>query len=565
MQKQVLQTGIDLYEDLLRHTDKDAQYSEAASSQMNQIKLERADLYFELGKVLLSGDELQEAAIVYQKNLDVCRDVLQNDPQNSKARVRIATSRAMLSKIQFQQEYYQKSAESARIAIDEYQEMGDAVDQQYVNWYLSTTWCRLGQAYVRLNHYGPSQEAFDQAINFAEKLSQVYDFQLSHSNCYLERSRMWRQQGSLARAINDVQQATKIIDDVSIRSSQSFQRYESARVRCRHQLAEYLDSRGDRDGARNSLDSAIEIQAGLLEQHPEAEELILEQIKLLSQRMAWSNVEDQETTQQKIVGLRSRFDRISDSPQQLMARIRILNQAMRTEVGRFNNGAAMRLLHDSLSTLKSFPKGFEPEKLGAIEMGIHFRMATLGFMEEDYAQVIKSFENYRRLEGEPVFKLRTEYAIALLHQGPIGKAERVMQELAAVQDGRPNLPRFWFAQAMLEGRDPPEFHQPEFEQYLEMILKHLTQPQTDNLSRYLTAVDLCRLIKWLRQRNWDPDYIESLVKRCQKVAFESIRVLPQYESHTYETKTLLTDRRVDPLRELPEFREWVRKINSFER
>lgn len=562
-QKKILETGIDFYDDFLENNTRNGQLR-ASSRQLTDVRLERAELYAEYGKVLLSAHEDAAAVETYDTVGSICRNVLSTNPDHPTAIRTLALAHNMLAKIHLKSRQYQLAINAARQSLNCFPQPADntSIDNSYRCWFNAISWSRIGRAHLEQNQLESAEFAFNQCLARSLQLEPVYDFQLTLCECYLDRCRLFRRKGQPRRGIEEIERALSVIRDVCTKSVPTPPRYDVAQVSCLRELATCHQELGENELALQALNRGIELQSELWSVSPGVEQFGIELVDLYRQKHALLSDPDAKTSVlESVESIRTQMDQVSRDPEQLLIKARIRSRAADNQRYRCRWDAAKQSLENALQILDQIPAEFKTATVDQLYNGLRFRLTSMNFTTCHYDKVIAHALEYQHDPGNLTSQLLSELAVAQAHRGRFEEAfaqlERIDWSLPSTDLYRSNrvLTHFLAATANHDTFDPGKF-QSVVSDFKECVA------QGRSTSKSRIAYDLCRAVNWINARNLDPKVTNPFVEWAKSTAISCLKS-GNFDPHSYESKYVAIDPRIRCLHDIPEFRSWVKTLNSY--
>ena len=272
VQAELLRRGEAYYLDLL-NADGRAYPSESRKRIMREIRLEYAQLQFELGKINYRNDECAQAINYFQRVDRLCHEL---DSEHPDFRFRRLQGANLLSWEASLRKCEQLSAarEKLTAAKNLFQSMSIAreLDPGYANWYLADCWLRVARLEDLVNNPRAAERAFEHSIRHADLLTDVSDFQLLRTKVYRERGDFRLRQTQIPDAEGDLTQALAIAERICQTAAPRLSRYEDARITCLEALANFYDERSLMEKSSQFSQRAKRLQRELDLRMPTAEE-----------------------------------------------------------------------------------------------------------------------------------------------------------------------------------------------------------------------------------------------------------------------------------------------------
>lgn len=438
-QKHLLKTGIDFYDELLREDEHGSALS-AAPGELASAQLERARLYFEYGKVLLSAHENTSALQAFSSAISLAGELKKNadtELQVDAIRLQGVVSTSVVQAYR-RLGAYPEALEAAQRGRTCYQELvgKGELDGDYKNWYLALSWIRIGQVHVEMSKRQEAMRAFEMSLEYCRQLSNVYDFQLTHSNVLLELAQIFRQEGKTDQALATIDQALEIARDICVRSTPPLERYQLARIKCLRERARCLGDARRPQELQDAYREAIQFQEMLLASHPDSEQFVLGLAELYDEMAAAiSTGEASAAMVAKAEALRKSLDLRTLRPQRLLLTARMRLDSAAYDLHQLSYTSAARQFSEALALLARLPDDYMADVVAELRTGGHYRLATAYFNATEYALALQHFQHYDDATDSRSEDFRTGLAICY---GEIGDSKSALRTVQGISNEFPN-------------------------------------------------------------------------------------------------------------------------------
>lgn len=568
-QKEMIETGIDFYNDLLRHGNSEAGWR-AASDDLVVARIEQAELYLEFGKVMLVSEDYPESIAAYRTAIRIFDDVIHStsDPKHTASALQkkgvTLTSMVETYRRTGQLEQAETAARDGLVCYEQLVHRQE-LTEDYGNWYQAMSWQRLGRIQRDRDELAQAAVSFERARQFCVLLPTVHDFRLSLCEVLLAQSEILSCQHAPDAALQKAIEATRVIENVCASSIPTLARYENARISSFLRQAECWEQTNERSKAVAMLTSATELTQDLCERYPEVEQFSNRLLNLLDQKNQFAETpKERDDIQAKINAPRADQTGTQPPVEQWLANARAEAHLANNELGRMRIQNAIVHFESALTLVERLPADFKPYAVKPLRTGLHLQLAKAHFQIRAFDHSRTHLEQFRKMQGTLSSSLTCMLALCsvingasleTLHEDALQILNQPQIDLSSANYYQSLIPLTKLI-SKTHTVDEADCSQ-EFQQFQKMVdsLDELNTPQALEL-----AYALCLTVDFLVERgrgSRDREFIS-----WAKLAAVRCLSSQDFEPKSKLARSFKTDVRLACLHDHPRFQELTQKLNE---